>query len=194
MRHNLFPAGFPSIKQQGFSMLEILITLVIVATALFGTAGLQVHAMRMNKGSEFRTQAVFLASDIAERMEANKVAGVTGNYAVASTNIASVAPVDCANVVCAPAQLASWDISQWETAIVNLKLPQASWQITQTQFIAASPPLDPLNSITYEIVIRWTDRRADTAYAANETGSITGLSSDGKAELFFHTSTRTLNN
>lgn len=194
MRHNLFPAGFPSIKQQGFSMLEILITLVIVATALFGTAGLQVHAMRMNKGSEFRVQAVFLASDIAERMEANKAAAVLGNYVVASTGTASVAGTDCANVVCDPPQLASWDISQWETAIDNLKLPQASWQITQTQNIPANPPNIPLASSTYEIVIRWTDRRADTTYAAYSAASSVGFSDADKVEIFSYTSTRTINN
>ena len=93
MRHNLQSDGHfrtkhcgatrpgikhPGIKQQGFSMLEILITLVIVATALFGTAGMQINAMRMNKGAEFRTQAVLLASDMADRMEANKVAAIAG--------------------------------------------------------------------------------------------------------------------
>lgn len=188
MRHNLFPAGFPSIKQQGFSMLEILITLVIVATALFGTAGLQVHAMRMNKGSEFRAQVIFLASDIAERMEANKDAAAAGNYVVASTSTASTPPVNCRTSVCVPADMASWDISQWEDAIVNLNLPQASWEITQTLHI----PSPPTETSTYQIVIRWTDRRADTIYAANETGSTTGLSSDGKAELFFYPATRSI--
>lgn len=190
MRHNLLPAGFPSIKQQGFSMLEILITLVIVATALFGTAGLQVHAMRMNKGGEFRAQAVFLASDIAERLEANKGAAVTGNYVVASTGTASVAAVNCADVICTPADLASWDISQWESAIDSLALPQASWQISQTQF-TAGPPTD---TITYQIVIRWADRRADTTYAANNAASSVGLSADGKAEIFSYTATRTISN
>ena len=194
MRRNSSTAGFPIAEQHGFSMLEILITLVIVATALFGTAGLQVHAMRMNKGSEFRTQAVILAADIAERMEANKSAAAQGNYVVASPTPASTAAVDCANAVCNSAQLASWDISQWESAIVNLKLPQASWQITQTQSIPANPPLIPFDTSTYQIVIRWADRRADTTYAASNPASSVGLSSDGKAELFSYTATRTITN
>lgn len=195
MRHNSHSAKSPSTKQHGFSMVEILITLVIVATALFGTAGLQVYAMRMNQGGQFRTQAVFLASDIAERMEANKAGAVAnpGGYVVASTSTASVAAVDCASTVCTPADLASWDISQWESAIVSLALPQASWQITQTQAIPANPANNTLASSTYQIVIRWTDRRADTTYAANDPNSSVGISSNGKAELFSYTATRTIN-
>lgn len=100
----------PITSQQGFSMLEILITLVIVATALFGTAGLQVYAMRMNQGGQFRTQAVFLASDIAERMEANKAAAVAGSYELALTSATGAAATDCATSACDEAALANWDL------------------------------------------------------------------------------------
>jgi type IV pilus assembly protein PilV len=147
MRSNLKSFG-SSTTQHGFSMLEILITLVIVAIALLGTAGLQVNAMRMNKGGQFRTQAIFLASDIAERMEANRAEAVLGTYAVAATSAVGAAATLCDAAACSSTQLAAWDISQWGTSITNL-LPQPSWSITQT---AAGNPS------TYSIVINWTDR------------------------------------
>lgn len=156
-------------SQRGFSMLEILITLVIIATALLGTAGLQIYAMRMGQSGQFRTQAVFLASDIAERMEANKAAAVAGNYVVAATSTPSTAATNCAANACDIATLANWDISQWENAIIALGLPQASWQITQTT--AGNPS-------TYSIVISWTDRSSvktshgeNFAYTATRTVS-----------------------
>jgi type IV pilus assembly protein PilV len=155
--------------QRGFSMLEILITLAIVAIALLGTAGLQVYAMRMNHGGHLRTQAVFLASDIAERMEANKVAAVAGNYAVAAASSPSAAATDCGAVPCSGAALAGYDISQWETSIANL-LPQARWQITQ---LAAGNPS------TYNIFIQWTDRSTDKT---------------SHGETFSYTATRTVSN
>ncbi len=162
----------PSIAtQHGFSMLEILITLVIVATALFGTAGLQVYAMRMNQGGQFRTQAVFLASDIAERMEANKAAAVAGSYELALTNTTGAAAVDCSTIACNEAALAAWDLAEWGNVIAGL-LPQASWQVTRTA---------TGNPSTYEIVINWTDRRTNTQYATAGTG-----------ETFSYTATRTL--
>lgn len=169
MRRNPTPL-FLNTSQRGFSMLEILITLVIIATALLGTAGLQMYAMRMGKSGEFRTQAVFLASDIAERMEANKAAAVAGNYAVAATSTPSAAGMDCAAGLCDTATLASWDIGEWENAILAVGLPQASWQITQTT--AGNPS-------TYSIVINWTDR------SSTKTGS---------GENFSYTATRTVSN
>lgn len=153
--------------QRGFSMLEILITLVIISIALLGTAGLQVYAMRVNQGGQFRTQAVFLASDMAERMEANKAAAVAGNYVLALTSTSSVAATNCAAAACDSTNLASWDISQWGQAIGNL-LPQATWQITQTT--AGNPS-------TYSIVINWTDRSSNTA---------------SHGETFSYTATRTV--
>ncbi|MDP2751937.1 MAG: type IV pilus modification protein PilV [Rhodocyclaceae bacterium] len=153
--------------QRGFSMLEILIALVIIAIALLGTAGLQVYAMRVNQSGQFRTQAVFLASDIAERMEANKVAAVAGHYVQALTSVSSVAATDCATTACSSADLAGWDISQWGVAIAGL-LPQATWQITQTT--AGNPS-------TYSIVINWTDR---------------GSNKTSRSENFSYTATRTV--
>lgn len=137
--------------QQGFSMIEILITLVIIATALLGTAGLQLYAMKVGKNSEFRTQAVFLASDLAERMEANKPAAITGAYAASSVTAAS-AVSDCATNACNADSLAQYDLSQWETAVVSL-LPGASWNVTPT--LTNTPPSVSAN---YEIQISWTDR------------------------------------
>lgn len=158
-------------SQHGFSMLEILITLVIVATALFGTAGLQIYAMRMNKGGQFRTLAVFLASDIVERMEANKTVAIAGSYELPLTSVSGTPATDCATSPCNEAALAAWDLVEWGNAIVGL-LPQANWQITRTQ---------TGNPSTYQVVINWTDRRTNTQYATAGTG-----------EVFSYTVTRTI--
>ena len=162
------------LKQRGFSMLEILITLVIIATALLGTAGLQIQAMRVSQSGQYRTQAVFLASDIAERMEANKAAAITGNYVVATASTPSTATLDCSTNACDVAALAAWDISQWENEIISLGLPQATWVITQTA---------TGNPSTYKIVINWNERRKNIQY-----------STTGSTELLSYTATRTVSN
>lgn len=150
-------------------MLEILITLVIVAIALLGTAGLQLYAMRMNHGAQLRTQAIFLASDIAERMETNKAAAIAGNYAVAAASAPSAAASDCGAAACNGTALAGYDISQWETSVASL-LPQAAWAITQT--VAGNPS-------TYSIFIQWVDRSTDKT---------------SHGETFSYTATRTIGN
>lgn len=176
MRHDLqnlasAPAA-PDRVQRGFSMLEVLITMVIIATALFGTAGLQLYAMRYGQSGQFRSQAVFLASDIAERMDANKLAAVNfGSYDLPLTSTPGTQSVNCASSDCSEPQLAAWDLIDWGNAVHRL-LPEASWQVTQ---IAVGNPS------TYQIVINWTDRRSNTQYATAGTG-----------EAFAFTTTRTL--
>ncbi|MDD2914477.1 MAG: type IV pilus modification protein PilV [Gallionella sp.] len=172
----------PSPKQRGFSMLEILITLVIVAIALLGTAGLQIYAMRMNKGGQFRTQAIFLASGIAERMEANKAGAVAGGY-IATSTAPTTMMTDCGAAACDSTNLARYDLSQWEATITNpaLPLPGASWQIcidadSDNVCDALQTPTNPIN---YRIVINWTDRSSVTT---------------GSGETFSYTSTRTIGN
>lgn len=147
-------------RQLGFSMIEILISLVIISTALLGTAGLQLYAMRMTKGGEFRTQAVFLAADIGERMEANKLGATAGSYTVAAASAASAAST-CMSSVCSSGALAAWDISQWENSIMASGMPNPSWRIVQT--VAGNPA-------TYTITINWTDR-ANTSSARTENFS-----------------------
>ena len=58
-------------RQKGFSLLEVLITLTISALALLGAADLQLRAMQTGQSSQARTQAVLLASDLVEKIEAN---------------------------------------------------------------------------------------------------------------------------
>lgn len=135
-------------------MLEVLVTLIVVALALLGTAGLQAYAMRVNQGGQFRIQAVSLASYIAECMEANKTAAITGKYAVPRTDMPTPTSLNCRAQACTDVELAAWDISEWEKAI-SRSLPQASWEITQTK---------TGNPSTYKIVITWVDRKVKTKY------------------------------
>lgn len=138
--------------QRGFSMIEVLVTLIIVAIALLGAASMQLYAMRINQGGQFRTQAVFLASDIVERMEANKQEAINGSYVLGNTTDAGTLSAACSAAACTAASLAAYDLNQWGNAIEAL-LPQPSWQITRTR--AGNPS-------TYSIVISWTERSTDT--------------------------------
>ena len=61
-------------RSSGFTMVEVLITVVVVSIGLLGLAGLQISGLRANMGSEARSKATILANDIAERMHANPLA------------------------------------------------------------------------------------------------------------------------
>lgn len=57
--------------QTGFSLLEVLITMVVLAVGLLGLAGLQGRAINAETESFSRSQAMMLANELADRMSAN---------------------------------------------------------------------------------------------------------------------------
>lgn len=96
-------------------MIEVLVTLVIIAFGLLGMAGLQMRLQMSETESYQRSQALLLLSDIANRMSVNRTATVAGAYLVAPA-----APVG-AGMVCpalggTPTQ-AQRDMNEWCNAL-----------------------------------------------------------------------------
>ncbi|MFB9245687.1 type IV pilus modification protein PilV [Massilia antarctica] len=70
-------------RQQGFSMLEVLITMIVISVGLLGIAGLIMTNLKTNHSAYARGQATILANDIVDRMRANRaVAQATTKYVV----------------------------------------------------------------------------------------------------------------
>ena len=177
--------------QSGATLIEVLVTLLIMSLALMGAAGMQAAAMRLNQGGTFRTQAVFMAADLAERMEANKSGAINGDYVVPASGIPSTAGLSCVSSPCSSKSLADFDKSQWE-ALVSATLPQSTWEVTQT--VAGNPSI-------YTINISWVDRRATennanntsgTTYASADSTSKVGANAAGNGEKFSYSATRTV--
>ncbi len=66
--------------QAGFSLLEVLVALLILSVGLLGLAGLQVLGLRHTGNAYFRTQATLLANEMVERIHANPLGAVRGEY------------------------------------------------------------------------------------------------------------------
>jgi len=56
---------------QGFTLVEVLVSIVILALGVLGTIAMQVRALNDSQDAYLRTQAIFLAYDISDRMRAN---------------------------------------------------------------------------------------------------------------------------
>lgn len=158
-------------RQRGFTMLEILITLFLLTMWLLASAGVQSSSLQFNKSAQFRTQAVYLATELAERMQANRTAAVAGTYVYSGGGDAGTTPANCTSALCSPGELAVFDLAEWNGRVTAV-LPNAS--VTVSTAAVANP-------ITYTIVISWSDRRTDRTYA-----------STGTAESFSYTATKTL--
>jgi type IV pilus assembly protein PilV len=59
-------------RQGGFSMMEVLVTMIILLVALLGIAALQAKAQIAELEAHQRSQALILLSDIMDRMNANR--------------------------------------------------------------------------------------------------------------------------
>lgn len=68
-------------SSKGFTLLEVLITVVIFSVGLLGLAGLQATGIKLNHSSLLRTQATLLAYDVADCMRANR--GSVAAYEIA---------------------------------------------------------------------------------------------------------------
>ncbi|GAB6067345.1 hypothetical protein JCM13664_06630 [Methylothermus subterraneus] len=106
-------------RETGFTLLEILIAVLVLAIGLLGLAGLQTTGLHSNHSASLRTQATLLAYDMTDRMRANR-AGFQGGF----YNNPTPADHNCvwdggAPSVCDPKQMAKHDVFEWNSAIAQ---------------------------------------------------------------------------
>jgi type IV pilus assembly protein PilV len=71
-----------SSAQCGFTLLEVLISIVILSIGLLGLAGLQASSLRANQSVLHSTHANHLAYDMLDRMRANRATALQGAYTI----------------------------------------------------------------------------------------------------------------
>lgn len=124
--------------QQGFTLLEVLVTVVILALGLLGYAGLQMASLKNSASAYQRTQATILAYDIIDRMRVNRVQAIAAGY-----NIAIGTPPASAGV-------AGDDLVDWKMLVANA-LPGGDASIAVN------------NTGATLIIIQWSDKRDQSA-------------------------------
>lgn len=71
-----------SVTQQGVSLLEVLIAVVVLSIGLLGLAGLQLSSLRNNQSAAERSTAVMHVYSIAEAMRADREAAQAGDFEI----------------------------------------------------------------------------------------------------------------
>ena len=135
----------PRRRQKGFTLVEVLVALLILAVGILGFAALQVTALRGGSSSHLRSQAVLIAYDVMDRLRANRNAAIAGNYNIA---LGDAAPIGDGNP-----PLADDDLADWYNTYLAL-LPDSGAQIS----------CDTEAFCTVTIV--WNDSRIDPAAVA----------------------------
>ena len=102
----------PRARQRGTSMIEVLVSIVIVVVGLLGLAGLQTHASLAEAESFQRAQAILLLQDMTDRINANRLNAAS--YVTASALGTGTTPGSCSAMTGA-----ARDRCEWGTALLG---------------------------------------------------------------------------
>jgi type IV pilus assembly protein PilV len=130
---------------RGFTLVEVLVALIVLSIGMLGIASLYSQALGAGRSTQYRSQAVNLLSDLADRIRVNRLgqAAYSGAPANNACDAQSGGPADCN-----PAQMAAHDLYLWDRQVTEL-LPSGQWNVAYSN--AASPPMFTI-SVTWEEV------------------------------------------
>jgi type IV pilus assembly protein PilV len=130
----------------GFSLLEVLITIVVVSLGLLGVAGMQVAAIKLTDLSATRTTGVNMSSDIIERIRANPDGSADYQIAFGSTPTGTT--------------LAALDLIAWKNSLKDpIKGVDGDGQIdiADDPSCKSVPPFSDCRTV--RVQIRWDENR-----------------------------------
>lgn len=125
-------------NENGFTLIEVLVAVVVLSIGLLGLAGLQANGMRQNHSSLLRSQATFLAYDIADRIRANRQDALDNN----AYNIAAGASPSSSGI-------AQADLTEWKAELLS-KLPLGDGSVARAGAL-------------FTITVTWDDSRTGAA-------------------------------
>ena len=146
---------FARLGAAGFSLVEVMVAMFVVAMGILALAGLLQASTRYAKMSELRSTATLLANDIADRVRANPRGAEIGpgGYDLTDKAFPSPAapphPACTSEAPCGPVDLAQFDLADW-TARVHATLPKGS---TWVQYHAGVVPVPEY----VDVWVGWSD-------------------------------------
>ena len=161
------PCYKKSYHQIGSSMIEVLVSLLIMAMGLLGILSLQISAINSVQRTLFISEAQLLAADMADHILAHGVSGqevVDGGF-VGDTSANNGKIVDC-SIGCSEAEQVRHIYAKWQNALQS-RLPSGVGTVTW----------DSVRS-TYTIKVTWHQRQGSIA------GPNCGISTDDDITCF----------
>lgn len=151
------PSPHPK-AQQGVSLLEVLVSIVIFSVGLLGMLAMQTATLRFEQGAWARSAVASASADMADRIRTVTV-GTPADFESVDTYAAErlrmtdaaylVPAVNCLTAACTPAELIDYQVTMWRASLVD-SLPQPAG------FIIADG--DPGLSLSYQVVLAWADK------------------------------------
>ncbi len=161
----------------GFTLIEVLITLLVVSVGMLGLAKLEAAAVSESKVSRVRSLMSFQAESLASLMRANRAFWatttsplpgftITADGTLTPPTAASIPPADAScktapSAPCSAAVLANLDLTNWGNAY-KAQFPGATASITSTTTAAPTG---------YDIKLAWTENRVAISRATAGAGA-----------------------
>lgn len=134
----------PRIKTQfGVTLIEVLVSILLMSFALLGMAALQAESISQQVGATTRANLSSLTSDIADRMRSNlsrapgydlsvntPTFAISSSWANQATNLAAPT-TDCSSTACTATQRETYDLTTWRRK-VRAEMPVGSALISGT--------------------------------------------------------------
>lgn len=127
-------------RQRGTTMLEVLVTIIVIALGLLGVAGLQAVSLKNNNTAYHRSQATMFAYDIIDRMRVNRASAIANDYNIAI------------GVTPSGATMAKTDLIAWKTNIAS-GLPAGDGSVSVVKTTVSA-----VDYYTVTIVVQWEDK------------------------------------
>lgn len=106
-------------QQSGFSILEVMISLFVLAVGMLGVTQLQTSSLQNATKSITRSQAAYLGYEILDRIRANPAE----TYTIAAGAIS--ASENCFTGSCTSAELKAFDLAEWKCSFAKYKANDA---------------------------------------------------------------------
>ncbi len=143
-------------RMLGFSIVEAMVALVVMSVGMLGIAGLYVSSLKAGRTAVLRTKAVNMASDLADRIRANRTARNAYDTAVVAP--CSVPGGGATLAETTARNRAALDTCTWQTTVQN-ELPQGT---VNCVFVVGAPAGMP-NS--YIVTINWQEPGEQQAFS-----------------------------
>jgi len=146
-------------RARGFTMVEVLVSLVVLSIGLLGIGKLVLFSARANDSAYLRSQATVLAYEILDNMRANLPTAKIQGYDVALGTVPN-APTSCLATVCSAVQVANYDVYTWKQHLIAA-LPAGQGSVVTS----ATLP------VTATITVQWDDEAAQSTFAHSAVGA-----------------------
>lgn len=175
--------------QQGFTLVEILVAIVVLSFGVLGVVGMQAAALQSNRAARNQSTAVALGRELADLMRGNKDVALatssTNNPYLIANYPTTAAPTITENCFTATSgctttkAVAQFDMNQW-LARVSAALPQARVVVCfdDTPYSSSTglPQWDCPSTPGQTLVVKigWTQKSLDSSASAPEKASASG--------------------